>query len=48
MERAIRATKQLGEADDAEDDLTAWVTKSRDIELKRETRGEAQGGGTRA
>ena len=34
MEARNRATAQLGEADDAEDDLSAWVTKSRDIELK--------------
>lgn len=35
MEARNRATVQLGEADDAEDDLSAWVTKSRDIELKK-------------
>ena len=35
MEARNRATAQLGEADDAEDDLSAWVTKSRDIELKK-------------
>ena len=34
MDARNRATAQLGEADDAEDDLSAWVSKSRDIELK--------------
>ena len=35
MEARNRATAQLGEADDADDDLSAWVNKSRDIELKK-------------
>ena len=35
MEARNRSTAQLGEADDTEDDLSAWVNKSRDIELKK-------------
>jgi U4/U6.U5 tri-snRNP-associated protein 1 len=35
MESRNRGTKQLGEADDADDDLSAWVQKSRVIEDKR-------------
>jgi len=35
MESRNRATKQLGEADEADDDLSQWVQKSRKIEEKR-------------
>ena len=35
MDARNRATKQLGDADEDEDDLGAWVNKSRTIEAKR-------------
>ena len=35
MEARDRSTKQLGEADEGDDDLTAWVNKSRDDEKRR-------------